>query len=149
MGRELSRRAWTVAIGMVAVPLTTACSGTDQAASATTGAPATVEVETRHDLEEFGDPANAPGYLVPIDPGSAYVRALCTIDFLAMMEADDQLSMITEAMTALPAEGEVQQAERQRLVDMVDSIGDVDGLGDPAALAVVAEIGDVLRTRCS
>jgi hypothetical protein len=132
----VTRCITTVVLGALVGLGATACSGDESSQP----------VGMRHDLADFADVSNAPGYVPPIDPSSRYVRSLCAIDFVAMMDGDDQLSAIADALSAVPAEGEVQTAERQRMLDLIEPITD---FSDPAAIGAIVEIGDVLRARCS
>lgn len=121
------------------------CGGSDVEPAAGGPDPTTAPDPAPNDDDT--DPSGDDGFLVHIDPESAYVTALCTIDISAVMNSDDPLAELRNRLATTPTADSVQADE---LATIVAALDPPSGSGDPLdAFSAITTAGSILSARCS
>lgn len=126
-----------------------ACSGGDGASDTTARTDDTVVgiSDLTSGVVELAVDPESPGYIVPIDPASEYITALCTIDFDAAYASDAPIANVLEQLRLVPTGDSDEAAELEGIVDVLQSV-DGTQLNDTNAFAAVIEVGVILEARC-
>lgn len=84
--------------------------------------------------------------LLALADDSAYVQALCSIDFFNPGDEEDPMGWVVDSLRDLPTSSTVEDDEVEWLIERIERSGELD---DPLESDDLTAAAAVLRARCS